>query len=230
MTHQIYFLILELLISTITSFVKASNFNRIVLSLCGGRGETECQAKSDDLVVCLDTDRRSLFTGKFMARFITGSKKNVIFSKFDYSHGLFDFVRLVQLAANLPVILLFQHPSPSADEKSRQALQTAVYESAKSLQLGYSSSIYFIFDCNSTVGKNTWSYLTLTKFVIQSIRSLQSEYESFVISDEETLSSPSDTEVDHLIFGKIDKVGWAQKKSGGYEVGFSLKMKVGPSM
>jgi hypothetical protein len=164
MTHKIYFLILESLISTITSFVKAHNFNRIVLSLCGGRGETECQAKSDDLVVCLDSDRRSLFTGKFMARLMTGIKKNVIFSLFDYSHELFDFVRLVQLASNLPVILLFQHPSPSADEKSRKALQKAVYDSAKSLQLGYSSSIYFVFDCNSTVGKNTWSYLTLTNF------------------------------------------------------------------
>jgi hypothetical protein len=164
-----------------------------------------------------------------MARFITGSKKNVIFSKFDYSqHELLDFIRLVHLEANLPVVLLFQHPSPSADEKSRQALQTAVCESAKSLQLLYSSSIYFIFDCNSTVGKNTWSYLTLTKFVTDSIRSL-SESELFVISDEETLSSPSDNEVDHPIFGKIDKVGWAQKKSGGWEVGFSLKWKIWPN-
>ncbi len=230
MTHKIYFLILESLISTITSFVKAHNFNRIVLSLCGGRGETECQAKSDDLVVCLDSDRRSLFTGKFMARLMTGIKKNVIFSLFDYSHELFDFVRLVQLASNLPVILLFQHPSPSADEKSRKALQKAVYDSAKSLQLGYSSSIYFVFDCNSTVGKNTWSYLTLTNFVTRSIRSLLSESVSFVISDEETLASPSDNEVDHLIFGKIDKLGWALKKSGGSEVGFSLKKKmIGPS-
>jgi hypothetical protein len=166
-----------------------------------------------------------------MARFMTGIKKNVIFSLFDYSHELFDFVRLVQLASNLPVILLFQHPSPSADEKSRKALQKAVYDSAKSLQLGYSSSIYFVFDCNSTVGKNTWSYLTLTNFVTRSIRSLLSESVSFVISDEETLSSPSDNEVDHhLIFGKIDKLGWALKKSGGSEVGFSLKTKmIGPS-
>jgi len=161
-----------------------------------------------------------------MARFMTGIKKNVIFSLFDYSHELFDFVRLVQLASNLPVILLFQHPSPSADEKSRKALQKAVYDSAKSLQLGYSSSIYFVFDCNSTVGKNTWSYLTLTNFVTRSIRSLLSESVSFVISDEETLSSPSDNEVDHLIFGKIDKLGWALKKSGGSEVGFSLKTKM----
>lgn len=165
-----------------------------------------------------------------MARFMTGIKKNVIFSLFDYSHELFDFVRLVQLASNLPVILLFQHPSPSADEKSRKALQKAVYDSAKSLQLGYSSSIYFVFDCNSTVGKNTWSYLTLTNFVTRSIRSLLSESVSFVISDEETLSSPSDNEVDRLIFGKIDKLGWALKKSGGSEVGFSLKTKmIGPS-
>lgn len=108
------------MISTITSFVKAHNFNRIVLSLCGGRGETECQAKSDDLVVCLDSDRRSLFTGKFMARFMTGIKKNVIFSLFDYSHELFDFVRLVQLASNLPVILLFQHPLHPLPMKSRE--------------------------------------------------------------------------------------------------------------
>lgn len=205
------------------SFIRSAHFQRIVISVCAGIGETECQASAGDLVLCFDNSRRSLFSGKFMSRFFyPSSKRNVIFSVFDYSHDLLDFMKELHLKVpSIPKVLLFQHPSPSPEVKSRTALKTAILESSISLKLGYVSSIHFVFDHNSTVGKNTWSYHQLSKLVRESMEESQT---SFSISEENILSSQNDDYVNHPVFGEISKVGWALMKKGGSEIGFIVTL------
>ena len=124
-----------------------------------------------------------------MSRFFyPKSKRNVIFSIFDYSDDLLKFMKELHLRVpNIEKVLLFQHPSPSSDVKSRSALKTAILESSISLKLGYASSIHFVFDHNSTVGKNTWSYHQLTKLVRESMKESRI---LFSISQKSIISSP----------------------------------------
>ena len=151
--------------------------------------------------------------------FFPSSRRNVIYSVFDYSDGLLEFLKdLHQRIPGIEKVILFQHPSPSPEIKSRNALETALHESSISLKMKYASSIHFVFDYNNKVGKNTWSYDELSNLVRVSMD--EESQTSFSISKKAILSSPSKDYVKHPIFGKTSKVGWALMKTGGSEIGF----------
>lgn len=156
--------------------------------------------------------------------FFPSSRRNVIYSIFDYSDGLLDFLKDLhqRIPPGIEKVILFQHPSPSPETKSRNTLQTAIRESSICLKMRYASSIHFVFDYNNKVGKNTWTYKELSNLVRVSMD--QESQTSFSISKEAILSSPSKDYVKHPIFGKTSKVGWALMKTGGSEIGFIVTL------
>jgi hypothetical protein len=55
----------------------------------------------------------------------------------------------------LPIIVLFQHPSPSPEKSSRNAIATASKDCMHALVSCYIEKIHYVFDYNPS--KNTWS-------------------------------------------------------------------------
>ena len=108
----------------------------------------------------------------------------------------------------MPIIVLFQHPSPSPEKTSRNAIATASSDCMHALISGYIAEIHYVFDYNPS--KNTWSGDKLQALV-------HSLCEQHIIDNTCTLhsltiSENGDETVCHPIFGAVDRSGWALMK------------------
>jgi hypothetical protein len=63
---------------------------------------------------------------------------------------------------NLPIAVLFQHPSPSTEPKSINAISTAVKDCMTALDTKIVYFVHFIYDYHEL--NNSWTYLTLSKY------------------------------------------------------------------
>ena len=186
-----------------------------MVSVCAGRCETELQASKSTLVICLDIDKRSLYAGAMVGRYLHQSK-NVLFHPFnmgseDEATNLLQLIHALndQVVENLDLAegcihILFQHPSPSRDSRSIRNIAVATHYCCIGFLYNV-STIDFVYDENES--GNTWTYDTLCK-----VCSLCTE--GGVYSRATCISETHDDMVDHPTFGKILKSGWAKMKSG----------------
>jgi hypothetical protein len=103
---------IDKLISLVNQYLTYHHFNRIVFSACTGKGETEMNAK-DDLCLCLDIDKKSLFEIFFYRKYRLRQPPNVIASFNNMGIGIHHLLTSKGNSTHLPGVVLFQHPSPT---------------------------------------------------------------------------------------------------------------------
>eukprot|EP00804_Cyclotella_cryptica_P023294 CCRYP_000465-RA/>CCRYP_000465-RA protein AED:0.00 eAED:0.00 QI:492/1/1/1/0/0/2/21/294 len=192
-------------------------FKNIVVSVCSGQSETEMQSQMN-LCICLDTNKKSLFASKFIYKYSPQPKgSNVLLHYFDMSKGLLQLLNTLSSRRHLPIIVLFQHPSPSPEKTSRNAIATASKDCMHALVSGYIEEIHYVFDYNPS--KNTWSGDKLQALT----HSLCEKHiiDNTCTSHTQTISENGDETVCHPIFGVVNRRGWALMKKG-HEMAFVI--------
>lgn len=206
---------------TIVSHTKHNHSKRIIVSLGAGRCETEMQSKSQhDFCLCLDNDKRALFSAAFCYKFSSRNGR-MIFHHYDMSNGLFDLLYVIKKKTFLPVLVLFQHPSPSLDPTSRKRLAVASKDCVMALEKKHVDAIHFVYDQSPLCLKTCWNSHDL-----QGLVKLEcgSEVWKTISISSPTVISMGNIGVIHPIFGDIPRVGWASMKKGN-EVAFCIKRK-----
>jgi len=171
-----------------------------------------------NLCICLDTNKKSLFASKFIYKYSPQPKgSNVLLHYFDMSKGLLQLLNTLSSRCHLPIIVLFQHPSPSPEKTSRNAIATASKDCMHALVSGYIEEIHYVFDYNPS--KNTWSGDKLQALT----HSLCEKHiiDNTCSSHIQTISQNGDETVHHPIFGVVNRRGWALMKKG-HEMAFVI--------
>ena len=183
---------------------------RIVISVCAGRCETEMQANPSDLCICLDIDKRSLFAAAFVGKYLQ-NKKNNLFHHFDMGKNLLELITNIRAACLLPIDILFQHPSPSLDTKSRNVIACAATDCMSALMSEIISSVHFVFDQHET--GTSWTYESLRHCCFSRNKAKQMK-NSLLVSNVSCIANDDDLSVNHPLFGIVQKGGWAKMKRG----------------
>ena len=198
------------LVSILSSYKKSLTSNRIILSLCAGSGGTELQSSS--LCLCLDLCRRSLFSGAFSAKHLHKSK-SVVFYRHDMKYGLFSLFKAIQEHLAIPIVVLFQHPSPNND----RAISLAGEQCCNALIKGIVSQIHTVFDMNS--GKTCWTYQNLVS------RMVADQFSTMVhVSEGVLICESNKVDYDHPVLGYVKRSGWSSHKKG-QEIAFCITKK-----
>jgi hypothetical protein len=200
----------------VNSYYTSGNFQRIIVSPCAGRCETE--SLSNDLVLCLDIDRRALYSGRLVGKVM--KQTNIIRFYFDMSNGLLQLLTRLKNKIGAPVVVLFQHPSPSMLEKSRTAIANAGSDCIKALQQSLIVSVHFVFDYRKD--KKCWSKELLYSAFTNNLNGNVAT--GVKASASVTISEFKETLVKHPVFGNVSRVGWAKMKKGS-EMTFFLTKK-----
>ena len=176
----------------------------IVISLGSGSAATEMT--SDLPCLCLDNDRRAIFSA------IINLKGNVIGKKQFTYHSVFDirksnelFIILQSIKQNLPnhiVKILFQHPNPSLDDTYNKCGVVCM----RALRTKMIAEIHFVYD--NRVGANCLKRNDIIdKFELRSCRDVK-------IGEEFVISKQDETSVIHPLFGFTSRLAWAKMKKG----------------
>lgn len=142
---------------------KTTEHSRIIVSIGSGRAETEME--SGELCICLDRDKKSLYACAFAAKYLWKKSANVVFYWYDIKEGISLLLSAIGLASKLPVVVLFQHPSPSKETKNRTILQSTFEECIKAMENKVVESIHFVYDTTSETKGTCWKkmhYLILS--------------------------------------------------------------------
>ena len=174
--------------------------------------------RSNDLCICLDTDKRAIYAGKFAAQYLSNRKKNVLFHHHDMRNGLLQLLTDIRKRANLPLIVLFQHPCPTGDN---EVIALACLECVSAMQHDIVQSIHFVYDCHSSTTKTYWKGNSLKNLSISKCNRYSDALE---VSDPVVVCDINDMIVEHPVFGKLNRSGWALMKKG-YEMAFHIKNK-----
>ena len=212
-------------------------YDTVVVSVCCGRAETEANCDPRVLCVCLDSDGSSLFASKVAEYFLwkkmkNKGKTNLIYHHHDYKEGLYELLRDIRSRIKLPMHVLFQHPAPSSDPTSQLGrkhfakLAAASRDCIKALQHKHADSIHFVYDEHSSPNKTTWKGDDLKSLAISECD--ESSLINISVSEVAEVSAVDEDTVNHPLFGKIDRCGWARlkMKTGCCESAFSIKNKI----
>jgi hypothetical protein len=189
--------------------------SRVIVSIGSGTAETEME--SGELCVCLDKDKKSLFTCAFAAKYLWKKHANVIFSWYDTKDGILDLLSAINFKTLLPVVVLFQHPSPSMDCKNRKNLQSTILECISAKERNVVESIHFVFDTNLGTKGNCWKERELFSMV----ETLCNGNRTHQVTEPSVVSDKGVVVVRHPLFGDTERRGWAKMKSG-VEMSFSI--------
>ncbi len=168
---------------------------------------------SDDLCLCIDNDKRALFSSAFGLKHLNTATKNLIYYHHNMNDHLKELLYQVQQATRLPLVVLFQHPSPSNDSKSRGNLFGAIDACIKSLLSGVIVGIHFIFDCrpNYLSSGKCWNKMELECHIRSTY---QSELMQFTCKETKKICEYGETMIEHPTFGFVERKGWALMKKG----------------
>ena len=202
----------------IRQYSSLSKYKKIVVSVCAGTGETEMF--SQDLCLCLDIDRQSFFSSMFAMKFLFKKKaKNIIYHRHDMSMGLYFLLEKIGTITQLPVTVLFQHPSPTI---SPNKLSIAARDCFRAVANNVIQNVHFVYDVHMNPNKHYWKYEHM--MAILSEQCSLSVLSQIVISSEETIADMDSWIVKHPVFGQVPHRGWALMKKGK-EVTFSVIRK-----
>jgi len=202
----------------IRRFSSLPKYKKIVVSVCAGRGETEMF--SQDLCLCLDIDRQSFFSSMFAMKFLFKKKaENIIYHIHDMSMDLYSLLEKIGTITQLPVTVLFQHPSPSI---SPIKLSIAARDCFRAVANNVIQNVHFVYDVHMNPKKHYWKYEHM--MAILSEQCSLSILSQIVISSEETISDEDSGVVKHPVFGQVPHRGWALMKKGK-EMTFSVIKK-----
>ena len=196
-------------------------YERIIVSFFTGRSETEI--KSSDLCICFDIDKRSLFASAFISKYLYPNKSNIITHHHDMATCLLDTLRSLKTNIGLPIIGLFQHPSPTKDSSSRRSIAIASRYCIIALCSNILESAHYVYDFHTSNAKTYWKDNELQKLVISECS--KSSIKKLIITDPIIISGENKNIVNHPIFGDINRSGWSKMKKGGGK-SFCLKSSI----
>ena len=176
-------------------------------------------------MVCFDIDKRGLVAGAFANAYLSRKshvKRSVIFHKHDMNQPLSPILSSFKVMTKLPIIVLFQHPSPSKEVKSRDAIARASLDCISCLASETVQSVNFVYDGHPDPRKNCWRGNRLRNHCISKCSVL--DLDKVVLSDPVIICTMKDRHFNHPIFGPIDRRGWASMKQGN-EVTFHIVKK-----
>ena len=158
-------------------------------------------------VLCLDKDRKAIFSG------IVNLKGNCIGKKNKIFHSYFDMRKRKELLDILKILhdslphssikLLFQHPNPSIEKTYMTTGSTCM----NSLKMGYIDEVHFVYDVRAKT--NCWSQDGIIQTFVN-----KKFMKGLIISDEYIISHKHNDNVIHPIFGDTKRLGWAKMKRG----------------
>ena len=235
LTHL--FFSIDKLVSIIKSFVDTDIYDTVVVSVCCGRAETEANCDPRVLCVCLDNDGSSLYASKVAQYFLwkkmkNKGKTNLIYHHHDYKEGLYELLQDIRSRIKVPMHILFQHPAPSSDPTSQSGRQhlaklaAASRDCINALQNQHADSIHFVYDEHSSPDKTTWKGDNLKS--LSTSKCDESSLINISVSEVAEVSAVDEDTVNHPLFGKIDRCGWAKlkMKTGCCERAFSIKNNI----
>ena len=204
----------------IEKLVKASigySGKNVVVSLGAGSGITEIA--SNTLVLCLDIDKRAIHTGINQVKGSVGVNRT-IFAVMDYSENVEELLREVNISLpNKSIRVILQHPNPSQDDHNRLNLKLLFYALRMSLMKGIVHDVTFVYDL--AFNRNTWNRTTLLDLLMPN-----NELTHYDLTDHRLVSLKGCDEMDHPLFGKTERYGWAAMRNsdewcftvGGYSL------------
>ena len=117
----------------------------------------ETEINSNDLCICLGTNKRSLFTARMNAKIL--GKRNIVVTHFEMGTYLSQQIQSINLTTGVKPIILYQHPSPSKSIKWTYQFSRSGFDSLYCLDIGYIYSVHIVYDyCE---GKNCWDFQSL---------------------------------------------------------------------
>ena len=119
----------------------------INVSMGSGNGATE--SLSDKLCVCLDVDKRYVFSGMIKLHKSANVYSNkIVFGIFDYSNELLDLCSALKGILNEEQVIriLFQHPTPSYNEAIRNKLCSALTQVRSTMMNKLVEELVIVYD------------------------------------------------------------------------------------
>jgi hypothetical protein len=195
---------------------------RLIVSIGAGRAETEIN--SNDICVCLDKNKKSLYSCAFACKHLKKTKIPIIFHQYNMKDGgLVKLLTSIKKVSNLSIQILFQHPSPSSDIKNKRILQSTIQECINAQRIYVVESIHFVYDSTPNARGTSWGRHELHNLVHDLCVKNETQHSMTAPS---TISNKTDNYVLHPIFGKNIRKGWALMKKGN-EMSFSVNFKLG---
>ena len=176
----------------------------IIVSVGAGSGVTELA--SSIVTLCLDINKRSIFTGLGQVKNQL-SRNTMVYALLDYSIHLEELITMLKERNPGKIIrFLLQHLNPSMDKSNRSSL-TLLFNCIKTLlKNGFINDVTFVYD--SSAASNTWS-----KADIHSLFISKGDESNFNFTDEILVSSKCNNNVVHPLFGRTKRYGWASMRN-----------------
>ena len=192
------------ILKRVVNFNKVYSDKEIIVSVGAGSGITELS--SSKLTLCLDKNKRSIFTG--LSQVKNGQSKNTtIFAHFDYSKQIAELLQSIKEAYPAKLIrLLLQHPNPSIEEANRSALSLLFKSVIISLKQGVLHDVTFVYD--SSTSRFNWSKSDILSLFMSNTNS-----SNYNVTNEVLVSSKGNNNVSHPLFGKTKRFGWAAMRN-----------------
>jgi len=135
---------LSLIVTSIKSMITLRNDKSLIVSLCCGNAPSEINSKGSSIILCLDTNMRSLFAAR-MSLLELEHPSSIFLSYYDYSsHIDILFARLKAETGAASISVLYQHPTPS--QFSRNCFSLSCWKSSIALLAFFIDSIHIVFD------------------------------------------------------------------------------------
>ena len=136
------------------------------------------------------------------------------------SVGLYSLIKQLRDSTALPLVILFQHPSPTMNHHK---LSIAYRDCFRAFSDNVVESVHYVYDSHTNHSKNFWKYKSLISTITGQCTSQIMEYLQF--TQERTISEIGGYQVQHRVYGQVPRVGWAALKKG-IEVSFSVLRQV----
>ena len=177
--------------------------------------------QSSDLCLCLDKCKKSIYASAVAHHYLHLRKSKSIFYHHNMASGLHELVKSISVAVNLPIVILFQHPSPSKDKSSRSAIAAAAKSCIAGLIDLSVDSVYFVHDCHPSATKNCWSSHELKSVALS--KCANSDVAMVNATEPSMICAMNEDAVSHPVFGNVQRSGWAKTKKG-VEMSFHIKL------
>ncbi len=105
----------------------------------------------------IDKDKRSLFATAFASKYFYRSKRE---------NGLLSILCPLQHICCVPLVVLFQHPSPVSRDKLSNYLAEASRQCIIALGDGILDSIHFVYDVHEYPTKTSWKGNCLSELAV----------------------------------------------------------------
>jgi hypothetical protein len=189
-------------------------FQRIVISVCSGSAQTEMHSSPSDLNVCLDVNKRLLYSAIFSLKYLYRRKSNMIIQHYNMKEGFHHLVSTIRSYTRLPIVILFQHPSPSTQVGLHEVMIKAALECMYLISINVVTSIHFVYDWTTVVGKTCWQKDELRDLLIKECYVSPSLLTSLTLTKDRKISIGKTSIIIHPVYGVTKRYGWAQMKSG----------------